>query len=906
MSTLQHDLNLLLEQDRLKRKQALERINQQAQCGSIPAEDRAAVLKSVLKCFEDKVERCRETAVAVVTALVTSMDVDALDWVLPVVVARVGHDPSASTVANTPATAMVFVEESEELRLQLLTLALDILKAFPHDIGVRGFIEYYAAVLACGVKDPYPDVKKLACRGIVSLCAAEPNKVKPTTLPLAKIVKNHAMLHKHSAVRTEALKAFMKLLKHGAIEILGDMKDEAENRTTMHYLYLTCTDHTEGVRLVTLDLAAMCLLDLRERLEQHKRFLPLLLLSCADPLSVSVRRRAHEILDGVGQLYLMDNEDNRADLSKRRITAKDIEMYADDDDLYPLAEIRRLLKDDEVTRPSLGTRMATSDAMRNFIESFILTSLVSGVDPVKCKFGVRCLVMTALYSELYILEFLQMIVDAMYKVLADLRENTPEFEEIIPNIRIVCNIIGIFIPVEHYITILLPTNFGTLPVRHHLSVFMVMQELLKGSGAGKYRVNIEHAKNITRMVAGDAIVSSAATSATAPAAVAYVRLVVSVIDVFHQQNGILADPDGGRPMPDEVAKNPNITTLDFALLWALLCVLESPHAPVRSEVKAAIQKLSKIVSGTSDGIFQLHTLRCFSLKGGATLQLPSFIVAELQSHLQPVSSADVLEPFVTMYLHALSEVKFTVNVTEQLQYFTQLQELLAPEAGIIQHLPADAIRNILRVVVLPQCRFQPGGSAMLFRRVAASCLSNIAVSGSINRLAEADDVMLLEKIVDAWTGCLQSDEGEMRLTSVAAISHMWRLRALWSRAASSTHGQTVIKDIFDRLDDGNDIIRRRTLENLATCLENVASEAAPAMWESATVLTRHCVSPDVAKWHIRTLLLHMDDPSLEIRERALAVLKVVKKYAADDVVAQATEVRSRHTFVAIIDELMQA
>ena len=441
---MQRDLNVLLEQDRSKRKAALERILSACTAGVVIPEDRPAVLKSSLRCLEDKVERCRESAIAIVGQFVERegswVDAEALDWILPVLVTRLG------------AQAEV-VEESEELRLQLLNLSLEVLVKFPHDVGSRGYSEFYSAMLTGCVRDAFPEVKKRACQGFGMLCRAVPvTSLKTIAVPMAKSVKLHALLHKHSSVRVEALHAFLHLIKAGAVEILGDIKDEAqENRSTLYYMYLSCTDQTESVRMAFLELASVCVLDLRDRQEQHKRFFPLLLLSCVDPLSVAIRARAREIMAQVGKCFILDNEDHRVDMSKRRITAKDIEMYADDDAQYPLPAIRALFKDPDIMRPILGTRLVVSESFRNYVDTFVIAYMTSGVDPVKIKFGMRCLVMTILHMESYILEFLQKLVEAMYKVLADIHEGTPEYEEVIPNVRTSCQLLGFFLPPEHFI-----------------------------------------------------------------------------------------------------------------------------------------------------------------------------------------------------------------------------------------------------------------------------------------------------------------------------------------------------------------------------------------------------------------------------------------------------------------------
>eukprot|EP00759_Apiculatamorpha_spiralis_P059307 PhF_6_TR985/c0_g1_i1/m.1922/K19759/DNAAF5; dynein assembly factor 5, axonemal len=887
---MQRELNILLESDRSKRKSALERILAAISNGTVSPTDRHAVLKASLKCFEDKVERCRETALAIVSQYVERsavedgwVDTETLDWILPILVTRIGQPD--------------VVEESEELRLQLLTCALDILKQFSHDIGSQGFVEYYTTMLAVCLKDAFPEMKKKACQGVRMLCdSVDHQRLKNLALPLAKVVKFQAMQHKHSAVRMEALDSFTSLMKAGAVEILGDTREEAqENRTTLHYLYIAATDQVEGVKLAFLKLASVCVLDIRDRLEQHKRFFPLLMLCCADPVSVAVRSKAREIMDYAGRIYVMDNEDNRHDLSKRRITTKDIEMYADDDDQYPLLAIRQLMKDDTIVRPLLGTRMVLADSVRNYIDGFLLTNMAC-VDPVRINHSIRCLLLSTFYAEGYMLEYLQKLVDAIYKVLADIREGTPEYEEVIPNIRIICQLFGIFLAPEHFVPILVPTNFSTLPLRHHQSVFIVMQEILQGNGRGKFKLTLEQAKNITRALSHETIVSSAVNASVPQTSICFVKLIQAVVNVFSSQGNILV------VLPPEVAANPSIQTLDFALFWTYLQLLECPHNAVHPLVREGVQHLSAIITpdGSKDGIFELHTARCFVLKGPV---LPNYALGELQQHI----TDGVVHYFVSVYLQSLHDIKYSVNATAQLQCFTYLQDLCHNTS--IQFAP-DHVRNLLRAVILPQCRFHPGGQALLFRRISTSCLSLLLRSGAVvSCLTDAaeGDALLLEKVVDMFDHSLDSDEAEIRLSGAVVISAVWNLRLYWSHPNSSTHAQNVTKSVFARLDDGNDVIRRIVLQQLNIVAGIVAEDV--VAWDTCTTLTRHFVTPETFQQNVKALILHMDDMNPEIREAACSVLVGMKRVGQgqrDLVHKIAGESRGKQTFVSHIDQLIES
>ena len=234
MDTLQRDLNALCEADKNKRRTSLERIKKLVEdpSATIDSPTLVAVTRSIVRTFEDKSERCRELAIQIALEVTPRQDATVMDWLLPSVVARIGIEP--------------VTEESEELRLMLLRLATLCLDTFPNDIGPKNYVDYFKVLLENCLKDPFPSLKRAACSTTIRLCQVEPKRVRALALPLAKAVKNHCLQHKHSVVRVDAVECFARLIASGAVEILGDMRDEQDNRTSVHYLYVLSNDHSEG------------------------------------------------------------------------------------------------------------------------------------------------------------------------------------------------------------------------------------------------------------------------------------------------------------------------------------------------------------------------------------------------------------------------------------------------------------------------------------------------------------------------------------------------------------------------------------------------------------------------------------------------------------------------------------
>ena len=263
-----------------------------------------------------------------------------MEWVLPVAVARLGMEPA--------------VEQSEPVRLELLEMMNSCLETFPHDIAKRGFLDYFATVLCVCLKDADPEMKMLCSKCVLSLCSACREQTKPVAINIAKAMKPNLRV-KQWKVRQASIKAFGALVANGALEIIYDFRDEAnELQTTLSFMKTLSCDRSEAVRSATLDVISELTMEIVDRIDTHRHFMPLILLSMTDDLE-SIRKKSQQILLGLSAFYEMDNEDNRIDLENRRITLKDIKWYADD--TYPdmtMVTKSTLPGTDLTSRPPIG------------------------------------------------------------------------------------------------------------------------------------------------------------------------------------------------------------------------------------------------------------------------------------------------------------------------------------------------------------------------------------------------------------------------------------------------------------------------------------------------------------------------------------------------------------------------
>ena len=161
---LARHLNCLNEDNKSTRKRALEQIKRETVdkgLSSCVLQDVfSALLKPLLKCLADPVERCRETAIAVITEFIRCVPKpeESLPYLMPCLALRLGGKE--------------ILEPAEELRLsamEMLTLTVEVCGKHlaPH-------LNEMIDVLQRGIVDPFPDVKRESCGCAVKLANCVP------------------------------------------------------------------------------------------------------------------------------------------------------------------------------------------------------------------------------------------------------------------------------------------------------------------------------------------------------------------------------------------------------------------------------------------------------------------------------------------------------------------------------------------------------------------------------------------------------------------------------------------------------------------------------------------------------------------------------------------------------------
>lgn len=161
---LARHLNCLNEDNKSTRKRALELIKKETVdkglSSSVLQEVFTAILKPLLKCLSDPMERCRETAITTITEFIRCVPKpeESLPYLMPCLAQRLGEKEIR--------------EPAEELRLasiEMLNLKLEVCGKH-----LAPYLNEIINILQKTIVDPFPDVKRESCKCTIRLANCVP------------------------------------------------------------------------------------------------------------------------------------------------------------------------------------------------------------------------------------------------------------------------------------------------------------------------------------------------------------------------------------------------------------------------------------------------------------------------------------------------------------------------------------------------------------------------------------------------------------------------------------------------------------------------------------------------------------------------------------------------------------
>ena len=515
-------------------------------------------------------------------------------------------------------------------------------------------------------------------------------------------------------------------------------------------------------------------------------------------------------------------------------------------------------------RPTLGSRYVVAEAVRNFLDKVL--SDVTAIDwhipfssVSKRVVALRVIVMAIIFCENNIVQYLQQILQALYKAIKD------DDKDIVSLSLLCVELLGKFVKPQHYLpfviaqpvkdateeisqpqvekrgnrTIIsvsaeggpqqsLPTIFSTCAAALKSSVLIAFRYLMLGS---RESIGPSEATQITKALTNPDLCDMEAPELLH----ALIDAILTAGEVFGQLGYISTATN---PMPPEVRDNVEQRTLDSMLLYTLLTIRGCEDASVPLHAANAIERFSIVTTGSPKGIYSLHCGRLLHRHGSS---MPVAAFTDLVENA--ADYAQYAEYIVNIFVGHLSTVNYSNRVTSELQFFTMLRKVLS---GANPVFSAAQLELLLRTVVLTHGKFHPGPPAHLFRKLSISCLSAMLhFNAAVLRQVLSDNAsenVLTEKVVSTWLNAIDADDPEMRLCCIAMIPDVCILPLTAGQAADA------LDQIVRRLDDGNDELRLQTAKSLRDI--TVAHRAAATL--VSEIKSKMAVT-------VKKLLVHLDD-----------------------------------------------
>lgn len=246
------------------------------------------VSMQILNCFSDPSEKCREISINIIAYFLKTLDKNDyyLTYIFPTLTARLGD--------------IVIIEESEEIRLELVKLTHEIIQLYSGKI--LPFFDSCTKILTKTVLDPYNKIKQESCLCISALTKALPKHF-------------HMQSESYLTATAQILKNQQYRIRIAGIKCVTDIIEYSSNKINDEvFVVLSCcmNDMVPSVRLAVIRAAHAWLLRYPDRYSYFVKILPLILLGLTDEV-VENRNEAEKLWNEVGKQYAKENEKDLKD-----------------------------------------------------------------------------------------------------------------------------------------------------------------------------------------------------------------------------------------------------------------------------------------------------------------------------------------------------------------------------------------------------------------------------------------------------------------------------------------------------------------------------------------------------------------------------------------------------------------
>nr|XP_057904336.1 dynein axonemal assembly factor 5 [Doryrhamphus excisus] len=444
---LARHLNCLSEDNKSTRKRALESIKKETvdkKLSGVVLQDLfSALLKPLLKCLSDPMERCREIAIMLISEFMRYVPEpqQSLPYLMPCMAQRFGEKE--------------ILEPAEELRLsamEMLTLTVEVCGK-----QLAPYLNEMINILQRTIVDPFPDVKRESCKCTVNFAKCVPEHFHMQAESLVKPLMQ-TISHQHSKVRVSVIEATGAVIQHGTGKNVDDV---------LSHLAQRLFDDSPQVRKAVTVIVGDWLLNLRDRYSYFHKLIPLLLSNITDEIP-EISLLAADLWRQVGAQWEKENEDDLKDKMDFLLTPPPF---------YPSG----------VERPGLGCRELVIRNLLRLIPA-VTHDLTDWLVPTRVRTS-QLLSVLLLHAEDHSTQHLQPLLVLLYRACTDTER------DVVNNCLAAAKLLGTFVPPEVFLTLLLDHVTAPSSSSYPWSALMVLCAVLGGCPKALLRPHLQRIAN---------------------------------------------------------------------------------------------------------------------------------------------------------------------------------------------------------------------------------------------------------------------------------------------------------------------------------------------------------------------------------------------------------------------------
>uniref|UniRef100_A0AAQ4RHT9 Dynein axonemal assembly factor 5 n=1 Tax=Gasterosteus aculeatus aculeatus TaxID=481459 RepID=A0AAQ4RHT9_GASAC len=444
---LARHLNCLNEDNKATRKRALELIKRdtvdRGLSSSVLQEVFSALLKPLLKCLSDPMERCRETAITMITEFIRCVPKpeESLPYLMPCLAHRLGEKE--------------LLEPAEELRLaavEMLTLAVEVCGKH-----LAPYLTEMMHILQRTVVDPFPDVRRESCKCTIDFAKCVPEHFHMQAESLVKPLMQ-TISHQHHRVRVSAIQATGAVIQHGTGKNVDDV---------LSHLAQRLFDDSPQVRKAVAAVVGDWLLHMRDRYSYFHKLIPLLLSGINDEIP-EIRLLSADLWKQVGAQWEKENEEEIKDKMDFLLTPPPF---------YPPG----------VERPGLGCRELVLRNLGRLVPA-VAHDMTDWLVPTRVRTS-QLLSVLLLHAEDHSTQHLQPLLAALYSACTDTER------DVVSNCLAAAQLLGTFVPPVVLLKLLLDHVTAPYSSSHPWTPLMVLAAVLGGCSRALLQPHLENIGN---------------------------------------------------------------------------------------------------------------------------------------------------------------------------------------------------------------------------------------------------------------------------------------------------------------------------------------------------------------------------------------------------------------------------